>query len=131
MIASPGGAGAAVVAIGDVRTGHLRECCNDAIHIGNPPNLVPHTCLAVTGQQRRRFDHAGQKLVDRRSILICHQHRPRLSAKRQHMPRAVVFLVTARQFVLLDQAAFVLVDAATRQQAHLCLSIDSHSVGIQ
>ena len=127
----PGGAGAAVVAVGDVRTGYIGEGRNHPIRIGNPPHLVPHASLTLTGQERRRFDHAGEKLIDCRNIFVRHQHRPRLGAKRQHVARTIILFVAASQLVLLDESAFVLVDAATRQQTHLGLSIDSHSVGIE
>ena len=78
---------------------------------------------------RREIDRAARRRSPRAAIAIDvgdgaigEEHRTGLRAERQHVPRAVVFLVAPRALVLLDDVAVVFVDRIAGGQAGLLVA---------
>ena len=69
--------------------------------------------------------------VDRRRGAIGQEHRTGLRANREHVPRAIVFLVGPRLLVLLDQVAIVLVDRKARGHARLHVLAHVQAVDVE
>ena len=82
---------------------------------------------AVKSKSGRSVVAARHDGVDRRGCGVGEKHRTGLRADREHVPRAIVFLVRPRLLVLLDEIVVVLVDrkaggdAGLHMRSHLQL----------
>jgi hypothetical protein len=100
----------AVVAVGDVGTGHARERVDERRGIRSLPDGMAD---AVGGRQvveSGRLHGGGDEAIDLRAAAIGEQHRLGVRLERQDVARAVVLLVRARALVLSDHVALVVGD---------------------
>src|SRR5215467_16097667 len=90
---------------------------------------MPHSIGGLEVEERLARAEASHGVVDRRGRAVREEDRAGLSADRDHVPRAIVFLVPPRALVLLDDIAIVLVECPARRDAGLL--VISHSESIQ
>ena len=76
-------------------------------------------------------DDAIDDLVDLPRVAIGEEHRSGLRADRQHVARAIVFLVGTRLLVLLDQIAIVFIDRKTGGDAALHVAPHAQAVDVE
>ena len=100
----------AVMAVGDVGTGHAREGVDERRGVRSPPHGMAD---AVGGRQvveGGRLHRGGDQAIDLRAAAIRNEHGLGVRLERQDVARAVVLLVRARALVLSDHVALVVGD---------------------
>ena len=111
---------AAVMAVGDVRAVDARERVDVRPRIVDAPHGVAHAVLGREVVERRRPAWPPTTSADRVALrLVGEEDRAGIGVDRQRVARAVVFLVLARDLVLLDALGVVVVDVATADDADL------------
>ena len=115
------GARRAMVAVGDVERGDAADRRDERVArcAADAPQGVPHLVGRREIDDRLALRHLGDDPIDVGGRAIRQEHRPRLRAEREHVLRAIVFLVAARALVLLDDVAVVLVDGEARGETGL------------
>ena len=124
--AGAGRGSGAMMAIGNVEAVDLPERIDDRLVLRGRhlPHLVTHAVNGGEIKQRRLLNHPRHDRIDRFRGAIRQEHRSRLRADREHVLRAIVFLIRTRLFVFLDQTAIVLVDRIAG--GHAGLHVRSH-----
>ena len=117
----------------DVQRRHIGERVLERALVvaGDRPESVLNAIGGREVEERRSHDralhdpgHGGRRPVSQ-------EHRPRLRTDRQHVARAVVFLVASRVFVLLDSSGFVLIHREARGNAGLFVPTHAQPVDVQ
>ena len=80
---------------------------------------MTHTVNRVEIDERLGPGSLRHDLIDVGARTVGQKHRPGLRAEREHVARAIVFLVAPRPLVLLDDVAVVLVERETGGHAGL------------
>src|SRR5438552_1998698 len=100
-----------MMAVGNVQRGNSSRRLNQPVATAavHAPDRVTHTVTRLEIDERLGPGGLRNDLIDVCASAIDQKHRPGLGLEREHMPRTIVFLVAPRPFVLLDDAAIVLV----------------------
>jgi hypothetical protein len=80
---------------------------------------VPNPSRPRKVEERRTSANPRYDGLNRRFSSEGEEHETRLSTKGDHVPRTVVFLVLPGPFVLLDDAAVVLIERETASDSSL------------
>ena len=122
-----------MVPIGDVQRGHGVERRNRSRLVGpvQPPDRVAHA--VGTRQIEERILLAGTPCdrIDGDRRAVGEEHDAGLRAQHEHVASAVVFLVTTRPFVLLDDAPRVLLERVAPRETGLFVVAVLQPVAVQ
>ena len=126
MLASPGGACGAVMAIGDVQRADICKGTRDRIRSGacKSPKCVPHPVNGREVEQRLLLRFALDDVFHGRDRPEGEKNRTRLRAEFHHVAGSVVFLVAASALVLFDRAAVVFLQRKARRDPRLRVPLD-------
>ncbi len=127
----PGGAGRAMMAVGDIGRFYFGEDIAIGLRIGHGPDRMRHTVGRDEVEQRTVIHILRDDSVNPRSIAVGHQNRSGLGVDREHMAGAIVLLVGVRLFVLLDDAVVVVIHVAAADQPDLIVVVEHLAVQIQ
>jgi hypothetical protein len=130
--AGAGGTGGTMVSVGDVEGRHPRERPNQRVAIGSGhwPQRVSHAiCRLEIDERWRGHDPCGDG-IDVRGGLMNQENGTGLGAQRLDVAGAIVFLVAARPFVLLDHAGVVFRQREARRQTELLMRAHPQAIEI-
>ena len=121
-----------MMAVGDIQRRDLCKRVDERIAVvtAEAPQRVPNAVGCLDIEQRAALRSLGHDRVDRRLSAVHHEHRAGLSAEREHMTRAVVFLVAPCPLVLLDDAAVVLVERKAGGHAGLLVHAVAQAIQV-
>ena len=125
--------GRTMMAVRNVERGDLRESRRRAASRPRrrAPDRVMHAVTRREVVQRRAARDARSTRVHARRRLVGQEHDARLRAELDDVPRAVVLLVAARAFVLLDDVGFVLVDREAPRNARLLVPAHPQPIEVE
>ena len=133
LLAGPRCACHAVVAVGDVEGRNLpkrRDQCRRVFR-ARAPHCVLHTVWCREVVERSTRGHSTADVIDIRAGVIGQEHHARLSAKLDDVTGAIVFLVSSRALVLLDDVVLVLVNRKAPGQPGLLVVTHLEPVEVQ
>ena len=127
------GARGPMVAVGDIEHRHIANRLYQFIAVPalHPPQRMAHGIGRRKIKQRLAAGDTRRHQIDCRAGTVRQEHRARLRAQRQHVPRAIVFLVASGPFVLLDDVAVVLVEGEARGQAGLLVAAHTQPIQVE
>src|SRR5688572_26557351 len=97
-----------MMAVRNIKRVHRRECLDECRHEPplDPPDRMPHAIEGLEFDKRRLSQpDAASKVVDLRIRTMRQKHGTGLRTQLDDVPRAIIFLVLPRPFMLFDDAA--------------------------
>ncbi len=122
-----------MVPVGDVERGHAGKGRDQGARLlaAGAPERVLHAVGGGEVVDRLGPGYPTRDVVDRRGCFVREEHDAGLRAQLDDVARAVVLLVAARTFVLLDDVRLVLVDGEAAGDSRLLVSCHPQTVEIQ
>src|SRR5438309_1899613 len=121
-----------MMAVGDVQRRNSPECRDERITVdaADRPDRVPDEVGRLEIEERRGERGSGRESIDLGRRAVGQEHGTGLRHQRDHVTRAVVFLVSPRPFVFLDDAAVVFVEREATCQANLLVRAHPETVEV-
>jgi hypothetical protein len=122
-----------MMTVGDVQRGNSPGCLDEGVAIAavHAPQRMTHRIGCLEVDQRLGLDGLRDDPIDLGARAVDQEYRAGLRADGQHVPGPIVFLVGTRPFVLLDDAALVLIERVAGGDAGLFVPAHTEPVQIQ
>ena len=123
-----------MVTVGNVESIDTGECVDECLRrrrIDWPYRMADAIeCGEINQRLAARAQPIGE-LANRRVRTMCQKHRTGLRPQLGDVPRTVVFLVSARTFVLLDCTGIVFVERITRGDTRLAVALVAEVIEVE